>query len=292
MKDSERMAAALAILLVAPGGLYVSMFSSASVSSDPGVFDECGGENPMSTLESACIAAAPQSFQYLVSFTEGGFAPKDLVIRIGEVVRFTNNSDYSLHINTDGGTIYPPVLGGCSAESALDSCRALAKGEYWELKFLTPGTWSYKNALNTWHRGTIRVNSEARPTKSTQNSREAVSVLTAPKPYIDPEIPAPTNAIGGYVTVMHSENGFEPVNITIYTGTKVRFRNTNGQMHVVSAGEALYPAATDGCGGKSAFDSCHPLPPGEEWSFEFVEKGIWTYYNAVATDEKAVIRVI
>lgn len=51
---------------------------------------------PVATEESARVAAAPQSFQHLVSVTARGFEPKTLIIRTGETVRFVNNTKESV----------------------------------------------------------------------------------------------------------------------------------------------------------------------------------------------------
>ncbi len=72
--------------------------------------------------------AAQNGFQYLVSYTSGGFAPGSLTVQKGETVRFTNNSSDTIQISA----------GGAQSPS-------LSHGQYWEYTFKTTGTVQYKD---------------------------------------------------------------------------------------------------------------------------------------------------
>ena len=99
-----------------------------------------------------------QGFKLLVSYANDGFEPQRATVRAGDTVRFTNNSTRQLWIaaNATAGPLYPNVQNGCGS-SALDSCRTLAPGEYWQFTFVKAGTWSYQNNLNKDDAGTVRV---------------------------------------------------------------------------------------------------------------------------------------
>lgn len=104
------------------------------------------------------ILAASDGFQYLVSYTDGGFEPPTLSVKRGETVRFTNNSQSDLWVASiamQGGTVYPGQS-DCGA-SAFGTCAALKPQEFWEFTFDAVGTWSYKNNSDAAKTGTITV---------------------------------------------------------------------------------------------------------------------------------------
>ena len=65
--------------------------------------------------------SAQKGFQYLVSYTDGGFVPATLSVNKGETVRFTNNS---------GGIL----------QLSLTGTAPLSQGQYFEYTFTTSGT--------------------------------------------------------------------------------------------------------------------------------------------------------
>jgi plastocyanin len=106
------------------------------------------------------IDAQPTTgFQYLVSYTDSGFAPTTLQVHSGDTVRFTNNSHAKLWVAATGDQLYPAVQNGCGS-SALDSCGPLNPGEYWQFTFTKTGTWEFYNNLDTSETGTITVHSK------------------------------------------------------------------------------------------------------------------------------------
>lgn len=111
---------------------------------------------PPYTEEIAAQLAASHGFALLVSYTNSGFEPSTGKIKKGEAVRFTNNSSENLWIAASGEKLYPGVANGCGS-SALDTCKALKPGEFWEFTFDAAGTWGYHNNSNTEKAGTIRV---------------------------------------------------------------------------------------------------------------------------------------
>ena len=55
--------------------------------------------------------SAQHGFQYLVSYTEDGFAPTSLSVANGETVRFTNNSSTALQLSFAGARSAPLIHG-------------------------------------------------------------------------------------------------------------------------------------------------------------------------------------
>ena len=99
-----------------------------------------------------------KGFQALVSYTDRGFEPADVVVQKGETVRFTNNSQVDLWIAavSTSGSVYPSTGKGCG-QSAFDSCVPLSPREFWEFTFGVAGTWSYQNNLNMPDVGIVHV---------------------------------------------------------------------------------------------------------------------------------------
>jgi len=114
---------------------------------------------PPLTVSDMVAAQPAHGFQLLVSYTDRGFEPRTATIRSGDTVRFTNNSHEQLWVaaaTNSSGALYPSIQNGCGS-SALDSCKALNPGEYWEFTFGATGSWSYDNNLDTDRSGTINV---------------------------------------------------------------------------------------------------------------------------------------
>lgn len=93
-----------------------------------------------------------------IIYTDTGFAPSPLRIKLGAVVTFVNNSSGKLWPASD---IHPthtqyPTTGGCLG-STFDACRGIMPGEVWQFKFDIAGTWSYHNHLSPQDIGTIVV---------------------------------------------------------------------------------------------------------------------------------------
>ena len=104
------------------------------------------------------VVVEPLSVPDAVLYTDTGFAPDPLRIKLGSVVTFVNNSSGKLWPASD---IHPthaqyPTTGGCLG-STFDACRGIMPGEVWQFKFDIAGTWSYNNHLSPQAIGTIIV---------------------------------------------------------------------------------------------------------------------------------------
>ena len=81
--------------------------------------------------------SAQKGFQYLVSYTGGGFIPAAFSVKKGETVRFTNNTSAPLQLALAGAE--PPILD---------------RGEYFEYTFSKSGSFDYSDGTNS---GTVTV---------------------------------------------------------------------------------------------------------------------------------------
>lgn len=151
----ELLIGALAIAVFAVSVYALSRMEKTPVTDATPVYDAATTIPPY-TEEIAEQLAASKGFALLVSYTANGFEPTMGKIKKGEAVRFTNNSSENLWLAASGEKLYPGVVNGCGS-SALDTCKALKPGEFWEFTFDVAGTWGYQNNSNTAKTGTMRV---------------------------------------------------------------------------------------------------------------------------------------
>ncbi|MBI5004410.1 cupredoxin domain-containing protein [Candidatus Kaiserbacteria bacterium] len=105
-------------------------------------------------VESRTVKAiGTKGFSLLVSYTDQGFEPKTASIHTGDVVRFVNNSTKPMWITNSN---YPAKNKKCGT-SALDTCKELSPGEYWEFTFSAPGVWTFADKFSDTAKGSVTV---------------------------------------------------------------------------------------------------------------------------------------
>lgn len=154
----RQIAVGAVVLVVLAAGAYLLANAGPSAPSPAETLSPKAAEIPPLTPVMEAILAKSTGFQALVSYTDGGFEPTTLDVKKGETVRFTNNATGDLWVAaTDGaGALYPSVANGCGS-SALDTCKALEPGDFWEFTFDAAGTWGYKNNSDSAKTGTVTV---------------------------------------------------------------------------------------------------------------------------------------
>lgn len=141
---------ALVVVLIA---VYALLSRVSPPASQPSSNSTTSQPRPPSPEVMAYLAQS-KGFQYLVSYTDRGFEPTKLTVKKGETVRFTNNSSEGLWVAASGQKVYPGVMNGCGS-SALDSCRPIGQGEFWEFTFDAAGTWAFTNNIDKEKSGTV-----------------------------------------------------------------------------------------------------------------------------------------
>ncbi len=91
------------------------------------------------------------------------------------------------------------------------------------------------------------------------------------------------------VTVIYTDKGFSPGNVTIPLGTRVTFVNQSAKSmwvasvvhpsHSVYSGTSLSQHCPDTT--NSSFDECTAVAAGASYSFTFTKVGTWGYHNHV-----------
>jgi len=101
-------------------------------------------------------------------------------------------------------------------------------------------------------------------------------------------------------TVIASESGFSPAELTIQKGGTITFRNENNRKvwpaSDIHPTHTAYPDSSiqkcfDGSDLSSVFDACRGLEEGEEFSFEFNEVGTWRFHDHLRPSTRATIVV-
>lgn len=93
-----------------------------------------------------------------VVYTDSGYAPVAVEIKVGDTVAFQNKSSQAMWT---ASAMHPthavyPVTGGCIG-SAFDACKGVQPGDSWSFKFDVAGSWEYHDHLNPKYFGTVVV---------------------------------------------------------------------------------------------------------------------------------------
>ncbi|HXK38161.1 MAG TPA: hypothetical protein VJ579_03785 [Candidatus Paceibacterota bacterium] len=93
-----------------------------------------------------------------ILYTDGGYTPNPLRVKVGTVVTFINSSSNKMWPASAKHPTHNeyPTTGGCLG-STFDACRGIPSGETWDFQFDIPGTWQYHDHLSPKSYGTIIV---------------------------------------------------------------------------------------------------------------------------------------
>jgi len=144
---------AFLVLVCGIASLILQMQSTPAPSSAPRVF------KIIAPPSAAVIKQLDQShgFQALVSFINGSFEPMSATIKVGQTIRFTNNSSGDVWIAEITAKNTPAAPNTQSCDVPFNSCKALHPGDFFEYTFPTVGTYKYMNNLSTSTQGTVVV---------------------------------------------------------------------------------------------------------------------------------------
>lgn len=99
------------------------------------------------TTTSAPVIAKDGS--YLVYYTNRGFTPSTLTIKVGKSVRFVNNSSKAMSLTSTSVDN--------QAQSEFNQGKTVGQGGVYDFTFMSAGTWGYMNRNNQTDKGTIIV---------------------------------------------------------------------------------------------------------------------------------------
>ncbi|MDP3004153.1 MAG: hypothetical protein Q8N43_01435 [Candidatus Azambacteria bacterium] len=93
---------------------------------------------------------APVTEKNIVTYSESGFSPSVLRVKIGTTVSFKNEESAPMWVASNPHPIHTDYSG-------FDAKRGYSKGESYSFTFTKLGTWKYHNHLNPGESGTIIV---------------------------------------------------------------------------------------------------------------------------------------
>lgn len=86
----------------------------------------------------------------IIEYTDQGFEPKSLTVKIGTPVTFTNMSTKSMWVASNPHPVHTGLAG-------FDQLKKVEKGESYTFTFTTQGTWDYHNHVAPADIGSIVV---------------------------------------------------------------------------------------------------------------------------------------
>jgi len=154
----------LIFAIVVYGFLYFFVFSKKSgytykpSQTYPSAKQYTPPANLPATGQLANPAEPPANSQNIVTYTDSGFSPSALNVRIGNTVIFKNTASDNMWVASNPHPTHNgyPTKGGCIS-STFDSCGNISPGQSWSFKFDVPGKWNYHNHSNPRENGTIVV---------------------------------------------------------------------------------------------------------------------------------------
>src|SRR3989344_5462020 len=116
------------------------------------------------TLEGSENDSLDTATQYEIIYTDSGYSPSELTIKIGDTVTWKNESSSGMWT---ASAMHPThtLYSGTSLEEhcknnqsdSFDECSSIKSGESWSFTFEKQGTWPYHNHVQTGHFGKIIV---------------------------------------------------------------------------------------------------------------------------------------
>ncbi len=103
--------------------------------------------------------------QFVVVYTDQGYSPENLEVKVGATVVFQNNSSEAMWTASGVHPSHRDYSGTSLSEhcanpdnNAFDACGGTQPGQAWSFQFNKVGVWEYHNHLNPFRAGTITVN--------------------------------------------------------------------------------------------------------------------------------------
>ena len=100
----------------------------------------------------------------MVTYTDEGYSPKELMVKKGDNVTFNNESSHPMWTASavhPTHTVYPgSSILKCNTPEAgaiFDACSAVEPGKEWSFQFDQIGSWKYHDHLTPTRTGTITV---------------------------------------------------------------------------------------------------------------------------------------
>lgn len=135
------------------------------------------------------------------------------------------------------------------------------------------------------------ITPEAASTQNEESAEAPAPDSTVPETVVEGEQPFPRdiNQADGSVTVVFTDSGYVPKDITVKVNQVVNFKNESAKetwpasamhpTHTVYPGSDIQKCGTPEAG--KIFDACRGFRTGETYSFQFGEVGKWNYHDHI-----------
>lgn len=160
--NSKIIIAVIVVAIIVLGGYFLlrnlrSPVPSSNLPTAPSTSNQQPA-SPSPTTRESVTRTTPAVEQNVVTYTDSGYSPGTLRVKVGTTVIFKNESSRSMWT---ASAVHPthrsyPTTGGCIG-STFDACKGIQPGGSWSFKFDVTGTWKYHNHLSPGDTGTIVV---------------------------------------------------------------------------------------------------------------------------------------
>lgn len=158
--NTKAIIAFVVVVVVLIGGYFLFMTKPSTANNPPPPVLE----NPPPTQPVSEPPPATQGTNYEVIYTDDGFSPKDLTIRVGDTVTWKNQTSAGMWVGSalhPSHTVYSgtPLNEHCPdpKNESFDQCTSSASGTTWSFTFLKEGTWRYHNHVQASDFGSVVV---------------------------------------------------------------------------------------------------------------------------------------
>lgn len=157
------------IVLVLVGGYFLFKARNQvliSQTNDQQPFGDAQGEkqNNLSDENQTVEQTGENSASHKVIYTDSGYSPKEITIKIGDTVKWENQSSHGMWTSS---AMHPThiIYGGTSLEehcpdvnnTSFDQCASGQPGQSWFFKFDKQGVWRYHNHVQASDFGSVIV---------------------------------------------------------------------------------------------------------------------------------------
>lgn len=138
------------VAVIAVGGYFLLRSSGTPAPSSNLTPQSPSQTTPAPITQTPVTQEAPLAEQNVVTYSESGFSPSILRVKVGATVIFKNADSEPLWVASNPHPIHTDYSG-------FDAKRGYGKGESYSFTFTKSGTWKYHNHLNPGEGGTIIV---------------------------------------------------------------------------------------------------------------------------------------
>ncbi len=155
--------AVLVIVLIAIAGYFAFTYKAGAPVQEPTATTTA--ETPAAPTEDN-VSAGDDQFSATVVYSDAGFSPSNVNVKVGETIRFVNTSGHNMwvgadehptHTEYDGTSTRDHCANGEATGGTFDQCQAVPAGSFWEYTFTKAGTWNYHNHARSGNGGTVTV---------------------------------------------------------------------------------------------------------------------------------------